>query len=204
MSTVPVPGRRARTKAANREAIRRAAVEAFTELGYGATTVRDVVRRTTLASGTFYNYYPDKDTLLREILAEHVDEARHRMRAARRGVGTIEAFVEEGVRAYFAFLHEDAQLLALLRRNVGVIRTTFDDVVFGPTIADLAEDLDAAVASGLLPPHDTELVAGAMVGAGLEIVLRVSERDGGEHEDGVRVLCTLLLGGLERLVRDAA
>ena len=49
-------GRRARTKARNREAILAAARQVFAELGYEAASVRDIIRRTDLASGTFYNY----------------------------------------------------------------------------------------------------------------------------------------------------
>jgi hypothetical protein len=41
----------------NRQAILDAAREVFGELGYDAATVRDIIRRTGLASGTFYNYY---------------------------------------------------------------------------------------------------------------------------------------------------
>ena len=50
-------GRRERTKAANRAAIVAAARDAFGELGFEAAGVRDIVRRTGLASGTFYNYF---------------------------------------------------------------------------------------------------------------------------------------------------
>jgi AcrR family transcriptional regulator len=50
-------GRRERTKAANRAALLEAARDAFGELGFEATGVRDIVRRTDLASGTFYNYF---------------------------------------------------------------------------------------------------------------------------------------------------
>jgi len=53
--------KRERTKASNRAAILEAARDVFAELGYDAATVRDIVRRTDLASGTFYNYFPDKE-----------------------------------------------------------------------------------------------------------------------------------------------
>ena len=52
-------GRRERTKQANRAAILDAARDVFAEIGYGAATVRDVIRRTGLAAGTVYNYFPD-------------------------------------------------------------------------------------------------------------------------------------------------
>src|ERR1019366_10095935 len=51
-------GRREQTKAQNRATILHAAREVFAELGYDAAGVRDISRRTDLASGTFYNYFP--------------------------------------------------------------------------------------------------------------------------------------------------
>lgn len=54
-------GKREETKASNRQAIIDAARRVFAELGYGATTVRDIIRETELASGTFYNYFKSKE-----------------------------------------------------------------------------------------------------------------------------------------------
>ena len=45
-------GKREQTKAQNRELILEAARQVFAELGFGATTVRDIIRATPLASGT--------------------------------------------------------------------------------------------------------------------------------------------------------
>jgi len=47
-------GKREQTKVQNRQAILNAAREVFGELGYDNVTVRDIVRRTGLAAGTFY------------------------------------------------------------------------------------------------------------------------------------------------------
>ena len=44
-------GKRERTKAVNREAILVAARRVFSDLGYGAASVRDIVRETDLATG---------------------------------------------------------------------------------------------------------------------------------------------------------
>ena len=115
-------GKRERTKAANRDEIRGAAVEAFTELGFGATTVRDIVRRTALASGTFYNYYADKHAILTELVGEHVAEAGARMAAARTAATTPREAIERGAAAYFRLLMESPELLAMYRRNAGTIR----------------------------------------------------------------------------------
>ena len=65
-----------------------AAREAFGELGYGASSVRDIIRRTDLASGTFYNYFPDKESVFRALVEEVGAEARRRVRAARTAART--------------------------------------------------------------------------------------------------------------------
>ena len=71
-----LPGRREATKQANRAAILDAAREVFADLGYGAASVRYIVRGTDLATGTFYNYFADKEEVFRTLLEESVVEAR--------------------------------------------------------------------------------------------------------------------------------
>ena len=123
MSAASATGKRERTKAANREAILAAARRVFIDLGYGAASVRDIVRRTDLATGTFYNYFPDKESVLRALVDEIAVEARARVRAARTAATTVEGFMADGFRAYFEFLVEDPDTVALMRRNAGTIRT---------------------------------------------------------------------------------
>jgi AcrR family transcriptional regulator len=170
-------GKREATKRANREAILAAARRVFSDIGYGAASVRDIVRGTALASGTFYNYFPDKEAVLRALVDEIVVEARARVRAARAGAATVEAFVADGFRAYFAFIAEDPETVRLISRNAGTIRTLFDEPALGAGIAELRVDLDAGIAAGVLPPHDTGLMAASMVGAAVEVGLAMVARE---------------------------
>ena len=120
----------------------------FSDIGYGAASVRDVVRETDLATGTFYNYFPDKESVLRALVDEITVEARARVRAARTAATTLEGFVSGGFRAYFEFLAEDPDTVALMRRNSGTIRTMFDEPALGAGIDELRADLETAVAQG--------------------------------------------------------
>ena len=155
MSDVAIGGKREATKAANRAAILDAAREVFAEIGFGAASVRDIIRRTDLATGTFYNYFPDKESILVEILDETAEEVRARVRAARRGATSIEDFVRGGFEAYFRFLASDPLTLELLRRNAGTIRGLFDEPSVGAGTEELRDDLEAGIAAGVFPPHDT-------------------------------------------------
>jgi AcrR family transcriptional regulator len=189
-------GKREQTKAANRAAILDAARRVFSQVGYGAATVRDIVRDTDLATGTFYNYFPDKESVLHALLDEAAAEIRSRVRAARKSSTTIEEFVEGGFRAYYGYLVEDPQTFELLRRNAGTIRSMFDEPTVGAGVDELREDLAAGIRSGLLPDHDVEYMASAMVGAGFEVAVRMLDRTPPDVEGAVAFVSRLFLAGL--------
>jgi AcrR family transcriptional regulator len=192
--------KRERTKLANREAILRAARDVFGDLGYDAASVRDIVRRTDLATGTFYNYFPDKESVLRALVDGMAREARARVHDARMAAaGSIEGFVSAGYRAYFEWLAEDPQRFALIHRNAGTLRTMFDEPAIGAGTDELRADLEAAVATGALPAHDTDLMAAAMIGAGLEVGTRLVERAPPDVEGAVAFVTEVFLGAFDRL-----
>jgi AcrR family transcriptional regulator len=189
-------GKREQTKAANRAAILDAARRVFSEVGYGAATVRDIVRETDLATGTFYNYFPDKESVLHALLDEAAEEIRSRVREARKTSTTLQEFVEGGFRAYYGYLVEDPQTFGLLRRNAGTVRSLFDEPTVGAGVAELREDLAAGIRSGLIPDHDVEYMAAAMVGSGFEVAVRMLERDPPDVDGAVAFVTGIFLAGL--------
>ena len=191
-------GRRERTKAANRAAILAAAREVFAEEGYGAASVRDIVRRTDLASGTFYNYFPDKDAIFVALIAEAAEEARRRVRAARRSARTARDFVDGGYRAFFEFIVEDPERFAFMRRNLETMSNRFGQTVLPAGTEELAEDLRAAIEAGHIPPVDVDYCAHAMVAVGLELGARLAERDPPDVDGATEFASSLFLGALER------
>jgi AcrR family transcriptional regulator len=195
----PDGGRRAATKAANRAAIIAAARAVFAELGYGTATVRDVIRRTDLASGTFYNYFPDKESLFRAVLEESATKVRARVQSARRRAGSLEEFVAAGYREYFDFLASDPEAFELMRRNSGTIRAMFDEPIFGAGIDELAADLRTAMRIGIVPRVDPEYMAAAMVGAALEVGVAMVKREPPDVEGATQFATRVFLGGIERL-----
>ena len=201
MSAAPVAGKREQTKQANRAAILDAARDVFSEMGYGAATVRDIVRRTDLAAGTFYNYFPDKEAVFRALLEEAAIRVRERTRAGRVGAATLEEFVRGGYRAYFGAVAEDPVGFELTRRNAGTIRTLFGLPAIWAGFEELQADLDAAVAAGMLPPVDTGYVTSAMVGVGFEVGVRMIDRDPVDVDGAAEFATQLFLGGLDRLAR---
>jgi len=84
------PGKREQTKVQNRQLILDAARQVFAEIGYGAATVRDIIRATPLASGTFYNYFKSKEEVYQAIRDEVALAIRPRLHEERIKAATVE------------------------------------------------------------------------------------------------------------------
>lgn len=193
-------GKREQNAARNRAAIVQAAREAFCELGYGATTIRDIVRRTDLAAGTFYNYFPDKEALLRQLIEDFQVELRRRVHEARAAAETLEDLLRSAFRACFELFVEDETILALLMRNAGEIEELTSVKALAPAAADLVEDLRAKAREGVVPPMNFEMMALAAVAVGSELAFR-AVRTRADVETATEFATQLFLGGIERMSR---
>ena len=72
-------------------------------MGYGAAGVRDIVRRTDLASGTFYNYFKDKAEIFEAVVREMTVELVRRHRGGRAKARTAEEFFRAHASTYINF-----------------------------------------------------------------------------------------------------
>jgi AcrR family transcriptional regulator len=166
--------------------------------------VRHIVARTDLAPGTFYNYFPDKESIFRALVGDSIAVVRERLKDARREARSIEEFVGGAYRAYFEAMAADPTMFQLMRRNAGTIRAMMEDPVLAAGVDDLLEDLEAAIARGELPPLDARYMARAMAGSGLEIAMEMFERGGGTRDvaEAAHPPTALFLGGIERMALD--
>lgn len=197
-------GKRARTKAQNRGAILDAACAVFAEQGYDGASIRDVIRRTRLASGTFYNYFPDKASVFHAVLEERTTELRRRLREVRMSETTLDGVVREGFRVYFSFIVEDRALFELVRRNAGTLQSMFDTPALVAGVEELFEDLRAqAERVGLSPAIDLDYLSAAMGGVAFELGIRLVEQERPDVERTVAFATELFLGGIGRLAERA-
>jgi len=194
----PSRGKRERNKAQNRTEILAAAREVFTELGYDAATVRDVIRKTKLASGTFYNYFPDKESVFRALLRDSEERRLERLsRVVVDPKAGYERYVRDAVRAYFEFVVSDRTTFDLLRRNAVTIRAFSTDPVFHEQ-ARIRAALEHSMAAGTIPPTDSEFLAQAIVGVTFEIAVIMVERDPIDIDAATAFVADLFSGFFQR------
>jgi AcrR family transcriptional regulator len=194
-------GRREQNKAENRTALLKAARAVFAEMGYGAASVRDIVRRTDLASGTFYNYFKDKDEIFEAVVGELTGELLKRHQSGRGKATTAETFFRSHYAVYFDFIVEDAELLALARKNFTAIRTLLDKPDVRALALALNDDIRSAIAQGVLPSVDVSYLAAAMAGIAFEISVVMVARDPVDPTAAADFATRLMMGGFERLPR---
>jgi len=90
--TEPVVGRRERKKEETKRRIFETAVHLFNERGFDATTIDEIAERADVAKGTFFNYFPRKESLLQYLAEEWLDAAEQT--AAQRERPAAERIVE--------------------------------------------------------------------------------------------------------------
>ena len=193
-------GRREERKAQNRAKLLDAARRVFAQKGLGEATARDIVRETDLASGTFYNYFRDKEDAFRALLHEMSERSRGLVRAQRREPGLpVEERVANAYRAYFEWALEERELFLVFRRNAGAIAMMPDTGLMEMGIAELFEDLSEWEEAGDIPPVDLEYLATAGVGMGFQIATHLIDRDPPDVEGATRFCTRMFLGGVRAL-----
>ena len=196
-------GRREERKAQNRGKLLRAAREVFAEKGYGEATARDIVRKTDLATGTFYNYFDDKQAAFMALLDEMSEKGRALVRAQRQAPGrTLEERVANAYRAYFEWAVEEHQLFEVFRRNAGVIALMPDREPFELGISELIEDLTEWAAAGDLPAAEFDYLATAGVGMGFQVATHLVDRDPPDIDGATRFCTRMFMGGVKALSED--
>lgn len=111
---IPGLGRRERRKLELRDRIRAAGLELFEAQGVEATKIQAICQRADIAQKTFFNYFPTKRHLLREIAQVSLGELLLDIEAVRK----LPASTGEKVRAFFAGVADNAEEAGPMRREL--------------------------------------------------------------------------------------
>ncbi len=199
----PPAGKREQTKAANRSAILDAARAVFGEMGYETATVRDIIRRTGLSVGAFYNYYRSKEEVYEALADDGARRFRPILRAKYDTTKDFESYIREAVTAYlrFSLVEQDAwQLTApegsrshpAMRMETPEMLAVYDEV---------KRAIAGVIDRGLAPRVDADYLAGACIAIAREIGERMLERRPVDVDAAADFAVSLILGGLPALPR---
>lgn len=198
-------GKRELTKIANRQAIMDAAREVFGELGYETATVRDIIRRTGLAAGTFYNYYRSKDEVYLALSAEGARQFAPLLKAQRAQSADWNEFVRAAIGAYFLFL-SDAHKTWLARRppDEVVPHVHGETPEMAAVFNEVREAIVDEIAMGRAPAADPDYVAAACIAIARDVGERMLTRRPIDTEGATEFAVAMIQGGLQGLPKSKA
>jgi AcrR family transcriptional regulator len=173
--------------AAMRESRRRMVLDAslrvFSEKGYHATRIADLIEAAGIARGTFYLYFESKNAIFHELL----DELLVRIQAGVGGVDVgptappIRDQLLAIVRRVLATFHEHPALTRLVLRSAPGLDEEIDgklEAFYARLHGWLVESLENARQLGFVRPDlDADPVAWCIVGAVKQLVERSLEED---------------------------
>lgn len=195
-ATIDPEGKRERTKVANRQAILAAARRVFAQLGYEAATVRDIIRGTDLASGTFYNYFRSKEEVFEALADDGARRFKPLLRAAREQAQSFTEYLNGAFRAYFRFIVEDNVIEGRpveerrphVRSDTPEMMAVYQEVRLG---------LEEAIARGAAPKVDSDFLACACIGVAQEVGAAMLRRAPPDIDAAAEFAAGLVLKGIE-------
>jgi AcrR family transcriptional regulator len=167
-----------RKKDGKRTAMMQAAVQVFAEKGYHAATVRDIVGAADVAIGTFYFYFPDKETLFVYLYEETADFLLQTVQQAIAGKRTLPEQVKAGTQAYANLAaYEPTVVNLLLVGGIGAVPSLAEKrLQFRQQLTRMWRSvLDSAVEDKTIPAQNTRRSAEFIAGGCDEIVLNLLE-----------------------------
>lgn len=169
--------KRETTKEQNRAAIEAAAWEVFCTIGLDAANIRDIVKRSGVSPGTFYNYYGTKEAIFKVLSQNVLERIRSESRAARAKAGSVEEFLSICYESYLHLLRSIDGAFAFIDRNRHHIRSqVYRSAAVSGLAADLAKELRRFVPPAAMSPRDRMLVASIIIASGAEAVFQAGRK----------------------------
>jgi AcrR family transcriptional regulator len=172
-------------KDAKRTAMMQAAVRVFADKGYQTATIRDIVDAAGVAVGTFYFYFPDKETLFVYLYDETADFLLQTIQQALRGRATLPKQFSAAIQAYFNIgVFDPAIVHLILIGGVGAVPALVEkQAEYRESLVKIwQQPLDYALEKGSIPAQNTRRSAEALAGAIDEVILNVLDQPDPQEE----------------------
>jgi len=161
-------------KDAKRTAMMQSAVQIFAEKGYQAATIRDIVNAADVAIGTFYFYFPDKETLFIHLYEETGDFLLQTLQQAINSRSSFPQQIKAALQSYVNIaVFEPSAIQLLLVSGVGADpalaskHAAFQEKMIRIWQRPLSEALN----KNLVAPQNDRRTAEALTGALNQVIL---------------------------------
>ena len=202
------PTRRRLTAEERRTAILDAALTAFSQKGYHATSLDDIAREAGVSKALIYEHFASKQELHGDLIARNARELTQRVAGALSGV-EIESTVERlatGLEAFFAFVEERRDAWRMLFRDAAdpessaVLDRMVEQVTAEVTLL-ISQDPGARELTRVGDDRSLRLLAEMLVGGAQSMANWWTDHPDAPRSHLVEIAMDFAWLGLERLSR---
>lgn len=172
------------------------------EEGFTEVSMERLGREAGISKALVYNYFPNRNDLLRALLEREIGALRASQATAVKAAESFEDLIRRTTRLYIETMHTRGALLRKLWAEPAVARQMAEDQVHRRDEA--MRYLARRVAREYDLPQPVALSAVNMQMAMTEAAAQQPQRSDADVDEATEICVTLLLGGLERLSRQHA
>jgi AcrR family transcriptional regulator len=164
-----------RIRGERRVQVLRVARQVFSERGYHAASIADIIAAAGIARGTFYLYFGNKRAIFEQLLDELLAQLGRAVRRIRieEGAPTPIDQMRENVHRVLDVLEENRELTKILLREAVGLDSAFDEKLgafYGSVIGRIRGGLDLGQELGLVRKCDSRVAAHCVLGGIKEVV----------------------------------
>ena len=193
-------GRRRPATARGKRTVRsllQAAASAFSEHGYHRTSVAAICRHAELANGTFYQYFPNKESIYLELVADTSGELlNHLDDSTADGDPVLEQLID-ALRAYWRFIRTHADRHQIMR-EAEFVRLETSETFYRRLGAFYRSRVERGQRRGEIADVDPDALAYALIGLSEFVGLRYLIWDHDFADPVVDAVADLLRHGVDR------
>ncbi|MEK4129316.1 TetR/AcrR family transcriptional regulator [Solibacillus sp. FSL W8-0474] len=174
------------------------AEEVFGEKGYFNASIVDITQKANVAQGTFYNYFPSKQSIFEELVRNMSHTFRSEIRNAIKTAGSFEESQRIGFRTFFSWVKNHRNLYSIIQQTVLV-----DEKLYRWYYERLAsgyiKGLEEAIGKEEIKKYDSETIAYCLMGISQFLGMRwIYWEDKDVPEDLLEDAIALIFQGLRK------
>lgn len=161
-----VMSQRELSKQLNQAAIVEAAKRIIAQKGLEKSSLSDIVQLSGLSTGTFYNYFNNKDELFVQVSIELLENIQLSIKQAKQGTRNpsdyTSALVNNILKVFFL---DDINLQLIINNQHSFRELIINNNRWKKFFSELEADMDKAIDKGVLKPLPSKLFVRASIGA---------------------------------------
>lgn len=186
-----------------RQQIIAAAEALFSERSYGNTKISEIAKEAGVGIGTFYRYFPNKETVLLELLESLTGNIKHNLKQIRLGIENLTplehiARIRKTFEVVFSeLLSRPKIVLTLLRSGFGASEKVNELLwsVLEEIVDDLVITISRVESVGLIQVNEKKALCHGVAGMVMQLVHKIIV-EGTPSKDEAVNLCTRLTVGM--------